>query len=397
MSAPTKLQGIPGGKKATRAPSADVVEGLERELIAKLMLDTEALPSVLELMKSSDISAARRVVFDVLVVQQANGFPFSLANVAADLEKADKLEQAGGPEEVAELYDTEATTAGVLDTARRIHVLALERRTRIVAEEISKGNSTPEKYAELSEIHEQINAASAGALDLVDVGFSGARLLKLRDRPPRASLFPEMLPPEPALILLNARPKMGKSTLASSIAQAWACGVAPWEGAPKLPGSRVLILSAEQSTERIDATMRRMDVGHSGITREKWTERVTILARDPELSKAAARLFTLDRDGRGLLRQGLIRARHDGDPFGLIVLDSLSRLKPKGTEENNSDEMTAFLAPLQELAEEQNAYVVIIHHEGHAQRLGAVGSGRGASAISAVPQAVWRYSLLEKG
>jgi hypothetical protein len=152
------------------------------------------------------------------------------------------------------------------------------------------------------------------------------------------------------------------------------------------------VLSAEQPVERIDATLRRMDVPHNQITREKWSDRVTILARDPELPKSAARMFTLDDTGRALLRQSLLRAKREGDPYGLVVLDSLSRLAPDGMDENSNMEATAFLAPLQELAEELGVYIIMIHHVGHAGRGDAVGSGRGASAIAAVAQAVWLLS-----
>jgi len=297
-----ELQALRGGKGATRAPSADVAEGLERELVGKMMLDPDVIPTVLELLDPGDLSAARRPVFDVLVAQHAQGFPFSLASVAADLDQDNKLELAGGAAEVAALYGDVATAADAGDVARRLRKLALESRYRIIAGQIASGDNKPETQAELQAIHEQIKAVSVGALDLADVGFSGARLKELRDRPKRVSPFPGLLPPEPGLVLLNARPKTGKSTLAGFIAQAWGCGVSPWEGAPALPGSRARVVSAEQPVERIDATLRRVDVNHDGLTREEWTSQVTILARDPELSKSAARIFTRDGDGRALLR-----------------------------------------------------------------------------------------------
>ncbi len=55
-------------------------------------------------------------------------------------------------------------------------------------------------------------------------------------------------------------------------------------------------------------------------------------------------------------------------------------------------EATAFLAPLQELAEELGVYIIMIHHVGHAGRGDAVSAGRGASAIAAVAQAAWLLS-----
>jgi hypothetical protein len=63
---------------------------------------------------------------------------------------------------------------------------------------------------------------------------------------------------------------------------------------------------------------------------------------------------------------------------------------PEGLDENSNSEISAWLSPLQELAEELGVYVLLIHHVGHAEgRNEARTAGRGASAIAAVAQAVW--------
>jgi len=387
------LKGIPGGKKPARAPSKEVVEDLELTIIGKLLLDTSMIPTVLEALEPDDLSPPRRAVLEVLAAQNEAGLPCSLAAVIDDLERADKLDLAGGPAALHELSEREATAADIGDVARRLHRLALESCCRVLHERIALGERSPEIRAELSKVEDQLEALNVGALDLADVGFSGARLLELRKRPERVSPFPGLFPPEPALLVLNSKPKVGKTTLAGCIAQAWACGVPPWEGAPDLPGSRALILSNEQPVERVDAMLRRMDTTNGGVSRDKWSARITIVARDPELPKAAARMLTLDETGRALLRQGLLRAKRDGDPYGFIVLDSLSRLTPPGFEENDTAAMTGWLAPLQELAEELETYILVVHHQGHAERDSAVSAGRGSSAIAAVAQAIW---LLKK-
>ena len=387
------LKGIPGGKQPARAPSKEVVEDLELTLIGKLLLDTSMIPTVLEVLEPGDLSPPRRAILNVLAAQHEAGLTCSLSAVIDELERGEKLDLAGGPATLHELSDREATAADIGDVAKRIRRLADERRCRLLHERMASGERTPELRAELSKVEEQLEALNVGALDLADAGFSGTRLLELRKRKPKVSPFPGLLPPEPALVVLNAKPKVGKTTFAGCLAQAWACGASPWEDAPALPGSRALILSAEQPVERIDAMLRRMDLTHKGVTRQGWSERITILARDPELPKAAARMLTLDEMGRALLRQGLLRAKREGDPYGLVVLDSLSRLTPAGFEENDTASMTGWLAPLQELAEELSVYILVVHHQGHAERDQAVSAGRGSSAIAAVAQAVW---LLKK-
>jgi len=241
----------------------------------------------------------------------------------------------------------------------------------------------------LVEVESALVGLEAGGADLGDLGFHGERLDAVRERPASVSPLPELIDPDPSLHLAQGPPKCGKTTFALAMAQAWGCGVALWDGAPALPGTRALVLSAEQPLTRLEATLRRLDVMHTKVERAAWTQRLVIVARDPELPKAAHQLLTLDEAGLSLLHQGLQHARAEGDPFGLVVLDSLSRLKPRDCEENSNDDMSAWLGRLQELAEEQCTYILLVHHVGHADRNEAHNAGRGASAIAAVAQAAW--------
>lgn len=52
--------------------------------------------------------------------------------------------------------------------------------------------------------------------------------------------------------------------------------------------------------------------------------------------------------------------------------------------------MTSLLGALQAIAEASGAYMLLVHHQGHAGgERGVVGAGRGSSAIAAVARAVW--------
>jgi hypothetical protein len=216
---------------------------------------------------------------------------------------------------------------------------------------------------------------------LLGLVFTGERLRATRNRPEPESPFPGVLDPEPHLRVLFGQPKTGKTSLALWIVVRWALGFAPWDGAPTLPGSGVFIISREQPLVRIDSLLRRF--GRS----ESWESSVFIVGRDPELATPLRPLLTLDSKGLSLLRQVLDEAKAAGDPIGLVVLDSLSRLKPSGVEENDNDRMSEWLDWLEEIAVEFNVYVLLIHHKGHARdgsRSDAKSAGRGASAIGAV-------------
>jgi hypothetical protein len=115
--------------------------------------------------------------------------------------------------------------------------------------------------------------------------------------------------------------------------------------------------------------------------RERWETRLRLYARDPALDPRVAPILRLDPDGFALLRP-LART------CGLVVVDSLSRIKPPHVEEIDNDAMTALLDELHRIATEERSYVLLLHHEGHADRDDPVSAGRGASAISAVARAV---------
>jgi len=392
---------IDGGKavRPTKPASNAVILDLEKSLVSTCFLAPSAIPDVIDVLEPGDLSPPRRALFNAIADQYQQGFPSSFHALLDDLDRSGKLDQAGGGAEVYDLTagrsanasDTDIANAAetALDDARRLRRIAIESAVRLLADQVAQGDRNEVTLKRMRDLEEQLIPLNTGALDLDDLGFSGDRLKELRKRPEIVSPFPKLFPPEPGLIVLNAKPKTGKTSFAGFIAQAWACGVSPWEGAPVLPGSRALILNAEQPLVRVDATLRRLDtLGNS--SRAKWTERVSLVARDRELSKSAERMLTLDGTGRRMLKQALIEAQRASDPFGLVVLDSMSRLVPDGLDENSNSEVSAWLAPLQKLAEELETYIVVIHHVGHAEGRGeARTAGRGASAIAAVPQAIW--------
>jgi hypothetical protein len=238
-------------------------------------------------------------------------------------------------------------------------------------------------------------AAAPSVPDLDAVGFTGDRLRALRQRVEPVSPLPGILDPEPHLHILNGKPKSGKTTFGLALARAWAQGVEPWTGASPLPGTRALVVSREQPVARLDATLRRL--AHHAGRGNRWEDRVTILARDRELAPEGKRLLTLDGEGLAALDGALHAAERAGDPYGLVLLDSLSRLKPAAIEERDNDGMSRWLDGLEALAMARRVWLLLIHHVGHVGADGgrdeARSAGRGASAIAAVAQVVW---LLER-
>jgi len=265
----------------------------------------------------------------------------------------------------------------------------------------SRGHSRIEVYRTLGremdvEIAER-DAKLEGDPPPIEVGLSGDALLKLAQERDPTSPLPGFFDPEPSLHLVHGVAKVGKSTFCWNLSLAWAQGIAPWTGAAELPGSRVLILSAEQGARKAVRVMRRL-TGSAGLgTFEDWAPSVQLVGSRRGMTDDERRILCLDDEGLDVLARVLTEARIAGDPIGLVTADSLSRLKPSGAETNSNDDMVALLSPLAAIAQEMSTYVLLVHHGGHAaDRRGDPISGvRGASAIRDVPQVLMSVDLVK--
>jgi hypothetical protein len=382
--------------------SATTTALLERSLAISLFHTPSVAAECLAEAPPSDFSDAQLAcLVEVVAMLQEDGKDVTLATVSDEMERrspsANSMGCAALIAEIADDFPDPLTNP--IDLAKRVHRCALERELRTVLEHRAVDPGDLHWKHEQARIEGELDEKTREenqSVRLDTAGFAGARIRALRDRPQPDSPLPGILDPEAHLHVMLGKTKTGKTTYVLNMARAWALRCAPWPGAPALPGSRVLVLSREQSVTRIDSTLRRLSIFADSGGRDAWPDRMTIIARDRELPSEGRRLLTLDDGGLGALRAGLMHAREIGDPYGLVVLDSLSRLKPDHVEERDNDGLTPWLDALEDVASTCGAYVVLIHHVGHTSdptRGEARTAGRGASAISAVAQAVW---LLER-
>jgi replicative DNA helicase len=374
---------------------------VEAELLSGLLCDPGKLDAALEVCAPHDLQDPRhQALFRGLCEYLEHTTPGEPADVVSLCEKMSTngaLEKAGGPAYIAEVMDYAATGEVVVPRARLVRRKRIEREMALLAETLPKLLTTPDLRPALDTLDRlRMELEDAAPLDLAVLGFAGERLRALREREDPASPLPGLLDPEPHLHMLSGRPKSGKTTLSLKVARDWCLGVKPWPGAPELPGTRALVISREQTAKRLDAVLLRLSVFADRDGRETWTERLPIVARDAQLPREARAMLTLDSSGLATLRRGLTHAREIGDPYGLVVLDSLSRLKPPGVDEDKSDSMAPWLDQIEDIAVGAGVYVLLIHHQGHTSdpaRSEARSAGRGSSAIQAVAHGAW---LLER-
>lgn len=171
-------------------------------------------------------------------------------------------------------------------------------------------------------------------------------------------LVPDLLPAN-ELIMLAAGPRAGKSLLSMLLAKSVATGES-FLDRPVTQGA-VLYVRCEDAPVKIK--QRQLAQGWAEDIPVYWLDRFK-LSQTTHLRELAEEL-----DVR------------------LIVLDTLSRIRDDGTTESSA-EMSRVLEPLQEMAEDLNCSIVLVHHTGkvsidNANSIDVFDTIRGSSSIRA--------------
>lgn len=374
-----------------------VVRRAEERLLGGILVSPGAIERVNGLLPGDFATPAHAEIWGRMLTLVDRGAPISQVALWEELQSDGLLEKIGGFEYLERLERDCPSVAYIEADARQIRRWSCDRALQAAARKVAAepGDEKAQErlataqraLAEVGEVH--------NGVDLEVIGCSGDRLRGLREEAEPESPLPGLLPSEPTLCGLISQAELGKTTFQTLLGCAWATGEAPWEGAPALPGDRVLFVSAEMTTRRIWERGRRMageiEVGSGELAYQRfrsWEDGIVIVGKE---NQGGRHLRRLDADGRRLLRRVLLHAREvDRRRFGLVLLDSFQRLKPESDDSNANDDMTAMLDDLLQIAIDTQTYIVLTHHTGHegGQR-DPSRAGRGGSAFGDVTQAQW--------
>ncbi|MBZ4319232.1 replicative DNA helicase [Streptomyces sp. SCA2-4] len=312
----------------------------ERALLRAMLNSTDAIADIVEVLRSDDFyRPAHALIYDTILSLYANDEAINAVSVAAHLAKHEDLDRAGGADYIAFLATSPSRSRGWVKDASRVQALALLRRTRSAAIHIenlvNEGSAenadriievaqaeifaattrrrdvVPPLYA-LGEILEgtldQLEAAGSRTGDLVGVptGFTDLDALTQGLHPGH-------------LVVLAARPAMGKSTLALDFLRAASLQ-------HNLPAALFTLESSrdEIATRLLSAEARvalfRMRSG--SMTDEDWTR---LARRMPDI--AAAPLYIQDGAYSTLMDlRAQCRRLHSQQDIRLVVIDALHLL-----------------------------------------------------------------------
>lgn len=337
-----------------RTPPHD--PGIERGVLASVILDSSRLPKVAALVQPADFHLnAHRTIFRQILEMRGSGGDIDVTLLAERLKRAGNLEAVGGPAYLAEIVESVAVAAHAESYARLVRKKATLRALIHVCTEILR-----DAYAEKTDPAELVERGvdsfrAAIRKELAGIEFQGIPASQLGGESGVDWIWEGWLAREHITLLVGLW-KAGKTTLVAHLLAATARG---GDLAGQIQPCQVLVLTEEGTTlwaRRRDA-LGIADNVHFVIRPFKGKPSM------PEWLQFVERIGTE------------VRSR----PYDVVVLDTWQTLNPC-LDENDAAATMAALGPLHEITE-AGAGVLLVHHP----RKGDAGEGQAARGSGALP------------
>ena len=319
-------------KNDGRVPPQDIVA--EKSLLGAIMIDESILPEIITMIRPADFyDEKHRVIFEAMMNLYDSHKPIDLLTLTNELKSLKKLKEIGGAAYLTELSNfvpaashakAYAEIVEKTSTKRRLIKAGTEIANRAYADDANVDNLVGEAEQELFEVSDKIVKSDYKALNellgdtferIEDLHNNKGALRGLktgfRDIDKKTAGFQKG-----DLIIVGARPAMGKTTFAQNLAYNIA----------SINKKGVLFFSMEMASNEI---IERMISDVSGV--DNWKIRTGNLS-DEEFAKigdamaemAEIPIYIDDTSSMNVmeLRNKARRAAHDHD-IGVIIIDYL--------------------------------------------------------------------------
>lgn len=347
--------------------------GAERSILGAVLLDNHALNAAVQILRSDDFFLPQhRHIFERMVQLSEKQQAIDTITLMEDLSRRGELEAAGGVAYLSQLADGLPRVTNVDHYSRIVKEKSILRglihSTAAIQEQAFASGDDADVILDRAEskifqlAEDRVKAGLIGVKDLVKDGFE--RLEKIFSEGRRitglatgyAGLDNETAGLQPSeLIILAARPSMGKTALALNIAE----NVALRRREP------VAIFSLEMSKEslllRLLASEARVDAhkfrtGH--MSRDDWGKVTAALANLGE-----APIWIDDSASSTVLEMGAKARRLKRDRgLSLVIVDYLQLVVPTGggRNSNRQEEVSGMSRALKGLAKELKVPIVVL-------------------------------------
>ncbi len=357
-----------GGTEFERTPPQDLIA--EQGVLGGMLLSKDAIADVVEIIRERDFyRPAHELIYDAIVDLYGRGEPVDPVTVSAELTKRGDIARAGGAPYLHTLISSVPTAANAGYYAKIVRERAILRRlveagTKIVqlgySTEGEVDDAVDQAQAEVYSVTErranedyvQLSTLLTAALDEIDKISQGVMGEGVKSGFKELDSLTNGFHPG-NMIVLAARPAVGKSTLGLDIARY----------ASIHKGDTSVIFSLEMS--RSEITMRMLsaearvalnNIRAGTLNDEEWAR---LARRMGEISDAP--LFIDDSPNLSLMeiraKARRLKQRHD---LKLIVIDYLQLMTSGKRVENRQQEVSEFSRQLKLLAKELNVPIIAI-------------------------------------
>ncbi|HSB10111.1 MAG TPA: replicative DNA helicase [Blastocatellia bacterium] len=358
MSDPFFEKGLPSNVEA------------ERSILGAILLDNHVCNQAIELLRREDFFLdSHRRIFEKMIALIEGTMPIDLITLSDELRRAGEFEQIGGATYIASLIDGVPRTDTIEPYAKLVKSKSMLRKLITASNQITALAFEEEDDADVI-IDKAEQMIFQIAEDKVRQGFqyvgdvAHRRLEQIEQMAGR----PEMITGVPTgftdfdrmtsglqrqeLIVIAARPSMGKTALALNMAQYAAKNA-------NVVGIFSLEMSAEQLVSRLLCSEARVDAHRlrtGYLNREEWARLADALRRLTE-----TKVFIDDTPGVGVLEMRAkcrrLKAEHGLD---LLIIDYLQLMAGRGRIESRQQEVSQISRDLKGLAKELDVPVIAL-------------------------------------
>jgi replicative DNA helicase len=345
----------------------------EVALLGSLMLRPDVMYEIFDFIRPSSFYAERHArIFETMLELFNKGTPIDMLSITSRLTEKNMLDAVGGASYVAELAQAVPSAANARHYADIVHKKYMMRRLIEASDRI-----TSHCYEDAGELEEILDIAEKQVYDVTNVSTSH-RFIHLKDalteaweRFDRLQQSPDELRGVPSgfkdldnklsgfqksdLIILAARPSVGKTTLALDIARQTAIT----HGVPV--GIFSLEMSSQQLVDRMLAAESRVDAWKlrtGKVTDQEDFERL----KDGIDRLSSAPLFIDDQPGNNILKMRSTARRLKSERnIGMLIVDYLQLITPSNTRTDNVvQQVTEISRALKQLARELEVPVIAL-------------------------------------
>ena len=353
-----------------KVPPQDVA--LENQVLGALLIQSDAIYEIIDLIKVETFyEPCNQIIYKAILELNASNKAIDIMTISTQLKNNDELDSVGGEVYISELTDRVATSAHIIEHSRIIHELYLKREFIKMSMEIQQKAFDPSidieeliEYSELTlynltdiNVSADIKQVSVIAKECVDdLETRCVSEDRLTGTPTGFSEVDRVTAglQQPDLIIVAARPAMGKSSFAVAIGRNMAIdfnesvAIFSLEMSSKQTVDRIIIADAE-----VDSSKYR--TGQLGDLDWSRIENATSKIENAKLfidDTASISIFELRSKCRKLKRQ---------HGLGCVIIDYLQLMTAGSDFKGNRESEVSFISrSLKALAKELQVPVVAL-------------------------------------